>query len=212
MRAYIAVFLDVIQPQSINNIHHIPEIISHWTRSQTSQPSTIHSRLARLSQAGIEKGSTLTHFELVALALRNSWRFKLGHPLNMTTMLMTTTTPAPSTSMVAHPPPCKPNSSYRLLYRGALSLADSEVFLEGNLASPIETDALTRFSSESPGITFVADLPCKSSKPLMSSPVPLALESMRGRSALRLVGVVKTMGIKLEFSDEVSMYVLILVS
>ena len=31
---------------------------------------------------------------------------------------------------------------------------------------------------------------------------------MRGRSALRLVGVVKTVDVKLELSDEVSMYVL----
>jgi hypothetical protein len=31
---------------------------------------------------------------------------------------------------------------------------------------------------------------------------------MRGRSALRLVGVVKTMDLRLELSDQVSMYVL----
>ena len=45
----------------------------------------------------------------------------------------------------------------------------------------------------------------------MSSPVPLALESMRGRSTLRLVGVVKTTDIRLDLSNEVSMYVLALV-
>jgi hypothetical protein len=42
----------------------------------------------------------------------------------------------------------------------------------------------------------------------MSSPVPLALESMRGRSALRLVGVVKAKDVRLEPSDEISLYVL----
>ena len=31
---------------------------------------------------------------------------------------------------------------------------------------------------------------------------------MRGRSALRLVGVVKTVDVRLELSDEISMYVL----
>jgi hypothetical protein len=55
------------------------------------------------------------------------------------------------------------------------------------------------------GITFVANLPCKSPRPLMSSPIPLALESMSGRSALRLAGVVKTMNLKLGLSDEVCM-------
>ena len=46
----------------------------------------------------------------------------------------------------------------------------------------------------------------------MSSPVPLALESMRGRSTLRLVGVIKTTDIRLDLSNEVSMYVLALCS
>jgi len=114
-----------------------------------------------------------------------------------------TTTPA-----VAHPqPPRKTNSSYRLLYRGALSLPDSEIFLEGNTTWVTRTNVLTRFPRLFLGITFVADLPCKSPGHLMSSPVPLALESMRGRSALRLVGVVKTKDVRLELSDEVSMYV-----
>ena len=40
------------------------------------------------------------------------------------------------------------------------------------------------------------------------SATALALESMRGRSALRLVGVVKTVDVRLELSDEISMYVL----
>lgn len=33
---------------------------------------------------------------------------------------------------------------------------------------------------------------------------------MRGRGALRLVGIVKTMDVRLELSDEVSLYVLTL--
>jgi len=125
-----------------------------------------------------------------------------------TTATLTASPASPSSVIVANPPPPpKVNVSYRLLYRGALSLPDSEIFLEGIATGAIRTYMLTLFHLYT-GITFVANLPCKSSGPLISSPIPLALESMRGRSALRLVGVVKTMDVRLEVSDEVSMYVL----
>ncbi|KAG6899394.1 hypothetical protein C0993_010613 [Termitomyces sp. T159_Od127] len=86
-------------------------------------------------------------------------------------------TPGPSsTSLIANPtPPRTADSvlnSYRLLYRGALSLPDSHLLLDG--------------------LTFVArlDSPSKNNH-LLENPLALALESMRGRPSLRFMGVVK---------------------
>jgi hypothetical protein len=76
--------------------------------------------------------------------------------------------------------------------------------LEGIKSAPIRTYVLTRFLP----VSRDSFLPCKSLGPLMSSPIPLALESIRGRSTLRHVDIVKTMDFRLEPSDEVSMYVL----
>ncbi|KAG6873141.1 hypothetical protein C0995_002515 [Termitomyces sp. Mi166 len=83
--------------------------------------------------------------------------------------------PAPSTSITNPTPPRPADSalnSYRLLYRGALSLPDSHLLLDG--------------------LTFVArlDTPSKSNH-LLQNQLALALESMRGRPSLRLIGVVK---------------------
>ncbi|KAG6836473.1 hypothetical protein H0H93_007642 [Arthromyces matolae] len=63
-------------------------------------------------------------------------------------------------------------NSYRLLYRGALSLPDSHLLLDG--------------------LTFLArlDSPSKNNH-LLENPLALALESMRGRPSLRFIGVVK---------------------
>lgn len=63
-------------------------------------------------------------------------------------------------------------SAYRLLYRGALSLPDSHLLLDG--------------------LTFAArlDSPSKHNH-LLQNPLALALESMRGRPSLRFMGVVK---------------------
>ena len=64
--------------------------------------------------------------------------------------------------------------SYRLLYRGALSLPDSHLLLDG--------------------LTFAAKLDDTPSKHhtfnLLQNPLALALESMRGRPTLRFMGVV----------------------
>ncbi|KAG9124273.1 hypothetical protein FRC07_012168 [Ceratobasidium sp. 392] len=56
---------------------------------------------------------------------------------------------------------------HRLLYRGALSIPHSAILLEG--------------------IQFIAHLPAVT-PPLLAAPLPLALESMRGRPSLRLLG------------------------
>lgn len=78
---------------------------------------------------------------------------------------------------VTNPTPPRPLESpnantYRLLYRGALSLPDSHLLLDG--------------------LTFAArlDSPLKHNH-LLQNPLALALESMRGRPSLRLLGVVK---------------------
>ena len=63
------------------------------------------------------------------------------------------------------------SNAHRLLYRGALSLPDSHIPLDG--------------------LTFVArlDSPSKHTQ-LLQNPLALALESMRGRPSLRFIGVV----------------------
>ncbi|KAG5650952.1 hypothetical protein H0H81_010430, partial [Sphagnurus paluster] len=63
-------------------------------------------------------------------------------------------------------------NAYRLLYRGALSLPDSHILLDG--------------------LTFTArrDSPTKNNQ-LLDNPLALALETMRGRPSLRFMGVVK---------------------
>ncbi|KAG6891022.1 hypothetical protein C0992_010995 [Termitomyces sp. T32_za158] len=84
-------------------------------------------------------------------------------------------TPGPSFSIANPTPPRTVDSalnSYRLLYRGALSLPDSHLLLDG--------------------LTFVARLDSPSKKNhLLQNPLALALESMRGRPSLRFMGVVK---------------------
>ncbi|KAG6910411.1 hypothetical protein DXG01_010766 [Tephrocybe rancida] len=77
---------------------------------------------------------------------------------------------------ITNPTPPRPVdsllSSYRLLYRGALTLPDSHLLLDG--------------------LTFAArlDSPSKNNH-LLENPLALALESMRGRPSLRFIGVVK---------------------
>ncbi|KAL5638368.1 hypothetical protein ACGC1H_005149 [Rhizoctonia solani] len=59
---------------------------------------------------------------------------------------------------------------HRLLYRGALSIPGSAILLEG-----------IQFIARLPGIV----------PPLLAAPLPLALESMRGIPALKLIGTMK---------------------
>ncbi|KAF9477878.1 hypothetical protein BDN70DRAFT_79522 [Pholiota conissans] len=81
-----------------------------------------------------------------------------------------------------------PLPSYRLLYRGALSLPDSLLPLDG--------------------LTFAArlDSPSKQSTfHLLENPLALALESMRGRPTLRWMGVVNLKDVYLDESGRVEM-------
>lgn len=78
--------------------------------------------------------------------------------------------------------------SHRLLYRGALSLPDSLLLLDG--------------------ITFAArlDSPSKhGSFNLLENPLALALESMRGRPTLRFLGTVQLKDVYLDESGGVIM-------
>jgi hypothetical protein len=70
----------------------------------------------------------------------------------------------------------------RLLYRGALSLPDSHLLLDG--------------------LTFTATSP---STMLLENPLALALESMRGRPSLRFLGTTKLKDVWLDASGDVTM-------
>ncbi|EAU91744.2 hypothetical protein CC1G_04512 [Coprinopsis cinerea okayama7 len=100
----------------------------------------------------------------------------------------------PGASLKSNPPkaiatPNQCSSSYRLLYRGALSLPDSHLLLDG--------------------LTFSArlDSPSKHTKSysLLENPLALALESMRGRPSLRLQGIVKLADIYMDETGNVEL-------
>ncbi|KAF8525984.1 hypothetical protein BU17DRAFT_83487 [Hysterangium stoloniferum] len=95
--------------------------------------------------------------------------------------------PPPALNIVQPTPPRSDKRYYRLLYRGSLSLPDSELVLDG--------------------ITFVAHVPPSSPESLMESPIALALESMRGRPRLRLIGVVKMSEVHHERTGDINMYI-----
>lgn len=98
---------------------------------------------------------------------------------------MLTSSPSASTSSTPAP---------RLLYRGGLSLPDSHITLDG--------------------LTFYAPhhSPSKLRNDLLGNPLALALETMRGRPTLRLMGTLKLNDIWLDASGgDVFMCVVILV-
>ena len=79
-------------------------------------------------------------------------------------------------------PNSKPGAA-RLLYRGSLSIPDSEILLDG--------------------LTLTINLPAddaRSNTKLLENPTALALESMRGRS-LRYIGVEKIESIHCDFEE-----------
>ncbi|KAJ7173715.1 hypothetical protein C8R46DRAFT_1189884 [Mycena filopes] len=87
---------------------------------------------------------------------------------------------------VINPTPPRPASQLRLLYRGALSLPDSHLLLDG--------------------LTFVARLEHPSSgHNLLENPLALALESMRKRPSLRWMGPTKLDSIYLDEAGGISM-------
>ncbi|KAF9237870.1 hypothetical protein BU15DRAFT_75671 [Melanogaster broomeanus] len=95
------------------------------------------------------------------------------------------------------------DSSYRLLYRGALSLPDSYLLLDGltfsarlpshHSSSPYDSPSHSLSQSDS----FARDL--------MHNPLALALESMRGRPSLRFKGTVCLRDVWIDDTGEVYM-------
>lgn len=88
--------------------------------------------------------------------------------------LTTSTTPGSSSSPL-----------YRLLYRGALSLPDSYLLLDG--------------------LTFSAHLESPKKHQLLDNPLALALESMRGRQSLQFLGTVNLSDVWFDESGNVEL-------
>lgn len=94
---------------------------------------------------------------------------------------------------------------YRLLYRGALSLPDSYLLLDGvafsarlpNRHSPAQQDSPSCSLSRSDA----------AARELMYNPLALALESMRGRQSLRFKGTVRLQDVWLDDTGDVYMCV-----
>ncbi|KAJ3485507.1 hypothetical protein NLJ89_g11894 [Agrocybe chaxingu] len=79
------------------------------------------------------------------------------------------------------------STSYRLLYRGALSLPDSLLLLDG-LTFAARLDSPSRPSHAPSGNHGTESTPAKQSAfALLENPLALALESMRGRPSLRFL-------------------------
>lgn len=90
------------------------------------------------------------------------------------------------TSSDAHTPRSSADSPYRLLYRGALSLPDSYLTLDGIAFSARLPNRDISALQDSPSTTRTD----ASARELMYNPLALALESMRGRQTLRFKGTV----------------------
>ncbi|KIJ51398.1 hypothetical protein M422DRAFT_244574 [Sphaerobolus stellatus SS14] len=103
-------------------------------------------------------------------------------------MSSSTPTVVPRFNVIQPTPPRNYKDQHRLLYRGSLSLPDSDLVLEG--------------------ITFTAHIPPSSPSLLLESPIALALESMRGRPSLRFISVVKLKDVNWERCvGEINMYI-----
>ncbi|KAJ7503183.1 hypothetical protein B0H11DRAFT_2223268 [Mycena galericulata] len=87
---------------------------------------------------------------------------------------------------IINPTPPRPASHFRLLYRGALSLPDSHLLLDGLTFA-------ARLDNTSPG------------HKLLQNPLALALESMRGRPSLRWMGPTKLADIYMDEAGEITM-------
>ncbi|KAF7334386.1 VPS9 domain-containing protein [Mycena venus] len=92
----------------------------------------------------------------------------------------------PAINITTPTPPRPTGTQFRLLYRGALSLPDSHLLLDG--------------------LTFAARLDHSGSgNRLLESPLALALESMRGRPSLRWMGTTKLADTYLDETGGISM-------
>ncbi|KAG1716222.1 hypothetical protein ID866_962 [Astraeus odoratus] len=92
--------------------------------------------------------------------------------------------------------------SYRLLYRGALSLPDSYILLDGLTFSARLPGVAMASQYDSPSNSHVSD---SLARDLIHHPLALALESMRGRPSLRFKGTVYLNDIWIDEAVEVYM-------
>lgn len=94
-------------------------------------------------------------------------------------------TPVPPVTAL---PASTPGPSHRLLYRGALSLPDSLLLLDG-ISFTLPLSSSSSSLSTSPLSTQELNAPTDAVSELLNNSLALALESMRGRPSLHLVGV-----------------------
>ena len=117
-------------------------------------------------------------------------------------------TPTSSSTSDAHTPGSSgkgTESLYRLLYRGALSLPDSYLQLDGIAFSARLPNRHVSTLQDSPSCSLSrAD---SSAKELMYNPLALALESMRGRQSLRFKGTVCLQDVWMDDTGDVYMWV-----
>lgn len=128
-----------------------------------------------------------------SLALHIDWMPSLETLMTLPEFRVTASTPPkPSSSLQTS---AIRDTFPRLLYRGALSLPDSHLLLDG--------------------LTFTIDLPTddqQASLKLLETPIPLALESMRGRPSLSFVGIERLdafheQKLRCDFDGGVNLYV-----
>lgn len=92
--------------------------------------------------------------------------------------------------------------SYRHLYRGALSLPDSHILLDGLTFSAKLLVNVPSSTNDSPSTSHFSDALARD---LIHNPLALALESMRGRPSLRFKGTVRLKDIWMDETGEVYM-------
>ncbi|KAH7883318.1 hypothetical protein F5I97DRAFT_225706 [Phlebopus sp. FC_14] len=97
------------------------------------------------------------------------------------------------------------DSSYRLLYRGALSLPDSYMLLDGLTFSARLPSHIASTSYDSPSHMLAVSQADSFARELMNNPLALALESMRGRPSLRFKGTVRLQDVWLDEEGDVCM-------
>lgn len=106
----------------------------------------------------------------------------------------------PAFNIIQPTPPRSYKQNHRLLYRGSLSLPDSDLVLDGKDASK------RGFVADSVSRDHIHGAPPPASPTvLLESPVALALESMRGRPSLRFVSCVNLADVPYECTGEISM-------
>ncbi|KAF8554840.1 hypothetical protein OG21DRAFT_1508486 [Imleria badia] len=122
--------------------------------------------------------------------------------------LASQSTPTSTLASAAHTPASSgkgTDTPYRLLYRGALSLPDSYLQLDGVAFSARLPNRQSSALQDSPSCSLGRS--DASARELMYNPLALALESMRGRQSLRFKGTVRLQDVWMDDSGEVYMCV-----